>query len=109
MHHASGRTPRLIQRVLGDDGHLSNVQAAGLVRAVLERSTAGRPRYLVQLHLSRDCNRPALAREAVRTLLDERGDSIALHTAEQDTPGATLHLNAAAAPRRSRRSPGRRS
>ncbi len=60
MQQASGRTARLIQRVLGDNGHLSNVQAAALVRAVLARSTVGRVRHLVQLHLSRDCNRPAL-------------------------------------------------
>jgi hypothetical protein len=99
----------LIQRVLGDEGHLSNVQAAGLVRAVLERSTAGRLRHLVQLHLSRDCNRPALARGAVRLLLEERGMSVALHTAEQHRPGTTLHLNAAARPARVHRSSGRRS
>lgn len=109
MQHASGRTPRLIQRVLGDEGHLSNVQATELVQAVLERSTAGRLRHLVQLHLSRDCNRPALAREAVRLLLEERGTSVALHTAEQHTPGTTLHLNAAERPARVRRSTGRRS
>ncbi|HEY7423711.1 MAG TPA: MBL fold metallo-hydrolase [Gemmataceae bacterium] len=109
MQHASGRAPRLIQRVLGDEGHLSNVQAAGLVRAVFERSTAGQPRHLVQLHLSRDCNRPALARAAVQALLDEWGASVTLHTAEQDAPGATLHLNAVIRPGRSRRSPRRRS
>jgi phosphoribosyl 1,2-cyclic phosphodiesterase len=109
MQHASGRTPRLIQRVLGDEGHLSNVQAASLVRSVLERTPAGRLRHLVQLHLSRDCNRPTLARAAVRALLEEADLSIALHTAEQDTPSATLHLNAIARPSRSRRSPGRRS
>ncbi len=107
MQQASGRTARLIQRVLGNDGHLSNVQAAALVRAVLERSTAGRVRHLVQLHLSRDCNRPALARQAARMLLDELGLSITVYTAEQDVPGVTLHLNAAARPRGARRSPRR--
>ncbi|HZV06955.1 MAG TPA: MBL fold metallo-hydrolase [Gemmataceae bacterium] len=108
MQHASGRTLRLIERVLGDEGHLSNVQAAALVRAVLERSTPGRLRHLVQLHLSRECNRPALARQAARTLLEELGLSIALHTAEQDAPGATLHLNAAAPSGGARRTPKRR-
>jgi hypothetical protein len=99
----------LIQRVLGDEGHLSNVQAAGLVRSVLERSPAGRLRHLVQLHLSRDCNLPTLARAAVRALLDESDLPVALHTAEQDTPSATLHLNAIARPSRSRRASGKRS
>lgn len=104
MQHASGRMPRLIQRVLGDEGHLSNVQAAALVRAVLERSTPGRLRHLVQLHLSRDCNRPALARTAARALLEEMGLTFAVYTAEQHAPGATLHLSAATRAGRVRRS-----
>ncbi len=108
MQHASGRAPRLIQRVLGDDGHLSNAQAAALVRAVLERSASGRLRQLVQLHLSRDCNRPALARAAARRMLDELGLSIAVHTAEQNAASATLHVSAAA-PSVSTRRPPRRS
>jgi hypothetical protein len=108
MQYASGRMRRLIERVLGDDGHLSNTQAADLVRAVLARSAAGRVRHLVQLHLSRECNRPALARAAARTLLEELGSTIELHTAEQHAPTATLHLGAElpsrSAPRRRTRS-----
>src|SRR5262249_30588207 len=69
MECASGRTPRLIARVLGDEGHLSNEQAAGLLRAVLRRSTPGRLRHVVQLHLSRDCNPPSLAAGAARAAL----------------------------------------
>ncbi len=109
MQQASGRTPQLIQRVLGEEGHLSNVQAAALVRAVLQRSTAGRLRHLVQLHLSRECNRPALARAAAQLLLEELGISIGLHTAEQNATSAMLHLNAAAPPVRARRSPKRQT
>jgi len=108
MQQASGRSPRLIERVLGDEGHLSNVQAVALLRAVLERSSAGRLRHVVQLHLSRDCNRPALAHEAARSLLDELGTCAAVHTAEQHSPGATLNLKAAMRQGRSRRSPRRR-
>ena len=109
MQHASGRAPRLIARVLGDEGHLSNAQAVELVRAVLERSTAGRLRHLVQLHLSRECNRPAIAREAARALLEELGVTLTLHTAEQHAAGTTLHLNADSRRGRSRRAPARRS
>ena len=104
MEYASGRSPRLIHRVLGDEGHLSNAQGAGLVRAVLARSETGRVRHLVQLHLSRECNRPALAREAARAVLDELAARIDVHTAPQDEVGVTLHLGAAAA---IRRRPGR--
>lgn len=97
MQQSSGRAPQLIRRVLGDDGHLSNVQAAALVRAVLNCSAAGRLRQLVQLHLSRECNRPALARAAARVLVEELGLSMAVHTAEQNTASSTMHLSAVAA------------
>jgi phosphoribosyl 1,2-cyclic phosphodiesterase len=94
MEYSSGRSPMLIQRVLGDEGHLSNEQAAALVRAVLARSPAGRLRHLVQLHLSRDCNRPSLARETLRALLNELNVSPAVHTADQHVPGTPLDLRA---------------
>ena len=94
MELASGRSPRLIDRVLGDEGHLSNTQGAALVRAVLGRSEFGRVRYLVQLHLSRQCNRPALAREAAKTILDDFTFQVEVHTARQDELSPTLHLGA---------------
>lgn len=106
LERTSGRGPRLIARVLGDEGHLSNDQAADLVRAALARSTAGRLRHLVQLHLSRDCNRPALARAAGRAALEPHGPDAQVHTAEQDLPGSTIHLGNDAGPR-ARRSPRR--
>jgi phosphoribosyl 1,2-cyclic phosphodiesterase len=106
LERASGRMPRLIARVLGDNGHLSNEQGAELVRAALGRSAAGRLRHLVQLHLSRDCNRPALAQAAAHPALAELAPTAELHTAEQDAPGATLYLGGAAdAPRRPHRLP----
>ncbi len=103
MEYASGRSPRLIDRVLGDEGHLSNAQGAGLTRAVLARSEPGRVRHLVQLHLSRHCNRPDLARAAAQAVLDELAVRVEVHTARQDEPGATLHLGAQAVSRRNPR------
>jgi phosphoribosyl 1,2-cyclic phosphodiesterase len=108
LQRDSGRAPRLIQRILGDQGHLSNVQATALVQAILQRSTAGRLRHLVQLHLSRDCNRPTLARQAARTLLDEMGLAVEVSTADQHEAGMPLSLHAPIRPSRSRRSPRRR-
>lgn len=90
MEKASGRSPALIARVLGDRGHLSNVQAAALLREVRQRSVPGRLRHVVQLHLSRQCNRPALAVAAARAVLDEAANPIALHTARQDRHGPCL-------------------
>jgi phosphoribosyl 1,2-cyclic phosphodiesterase len=102
LERASGRGAALIARVLGDEGHLSNAQAAELVRAVLRRPGAGRLRHLVQLHLSRDCNRTELAQAAGRAALGE--SAAELHTARQDLAGKTLPLGAAAdrRPRRGR-------
>jgi phosphoribosyl 1,2-cyclic phosphodiesterase len=108
MQYASGRMPRLIARILGDYGHLSNVQAAALVRAVLARSPAGRLRHLVQLHLSRDCNHPELARESARAILAELADGAELHTAKQDAAGTTLEIRAAPGPSRRVRMNGHR-
>jgi phosphoribosyl 1,2-cyclic phosphodiesterase len=90
MERISGRSPYLIARVLGDDGHLSNVQAAALLREVLALSAPGRLRHVVQLHLSRDCNRPALAAETARTVLAESAADVTLHTARQHEPSHTL-------------------
>jgi phosphoribosyl 1,2-cyclic phosphodiesterase len=94
LERNSRRPAALIARVLGDEGHLSNDQAAALVQAVLERSSAGRLRHLVQLHLSEDCNRPALARTAARGVLDRLSQETRVHTAEQHVPGKIIELEA---------------
>jgi phosphoribosyl 1,2-cyclic phosphodiesterase len=90
LERSSGRSPYLIARVLGEEGHLSNEQAAALLREVLHRSTPGRLRQLVQLHLSRDCNRPHLAAEVARMALTAHPHPVAVHTASQDEPGPVL-------------------
>jgi phosphoribosyl 1,2-cyclic phosphodiesterase len=94
MEWNSGRSPLLIARVLGDHGHLSNDQAAALVREVLDRSRPGRLRHVVQLHLSRDCNDPDLAVRSARAILDGADIAIQLHTAAQDAPGPMISLEA---------------
>src|SRR5438132_7133185 len=98
MERRSGRPRSLINRVLSAYGHLSNEQAAALVSEIVRRSERGRLRHLVQLHLSRECNRPSVARAAVGALMTEHG--FAVHTARQDRPGPRLRLGAGIAPRR---------
>ncbi|MBI1830211.1 MAG: MBL fold metallo-hydrolase [Planctomycetes bacterium] len=100
MQLSSGRNPLLIRRVLGDRGHLSNEQAAELFAEVLRISEPGRVRQLVQLHLSRDCNRPDLAEAAAQGVLDRVGVEMPIHTAVQGHAGPSLTLGEAAAPRR---------
>ena len=108
LEHASGRQPQLITRVLGDEGHLSNEQAAALLRELLRRSPPGRLRHVVQLHLSRECNRPDLAAAVARAILAELDRPIELHTARQDEPLPTLHVGTAEVAQRQRRTVPRR-
>lgn len=93
LEKSSNRPGFLIARVLGEEGHLSNEQAADMLRAVLKRSQPGRLQHVVQLHLSEDCNRPALARQAARAVLTELSYSVRIHTAQQHKPGRVLQLN----------------
>ncbi len=111
LERTSGRPAHLVARVLGDEGHLSNRQAAALLQAILHRSMPGRLRHLIQLHLSRDCNRPVLAQEAAQHVLRDLAPDVAVLTAEQDVPGCTVHLSDQAvrpARPRSRASSGRK-
>jgi phosphoribosyl 1,2-cyclic phosphodiesterase len=92
LQQSSGRPQPLIDRVLSDDGHLSNEQAAGFLAALHRRSPLARLSSLVQLHLSRQCNRPPLAQTAARRVLDASGSDAEIHTAEQDRPSERLPL-----------------
>jgi phosphoribosyl 1,2-cyclic phosphodiesterase len=98
LERSSGRSTALIGRVLGNRGHLSNVQAADLFREVLDRSQPGRPRHLVQLHLSRHCNRPNMAVDAARVVLKEMEAEVVIHTACQHAAGPSLTVEDGALP-----------
>jgi phosphoribosyl 1,2-cyclic phosphodiesterase len=95
MERTSRRSPALIFRVLGDRGHLSNSQAADLLREVLKRSRPGLPRHLVQLHMSRHCNRPNMAVDAARVVLEELQAEVEIHTAQQNIAGPMLTIGKA--------------
>ena len=92
MERASSRPAFLVDRVLSDDGHLSNRQAADFTRAVAARSGPGFPSHLVQLHLSRDCNHPFLAESAGRNALAGFNPSAVVITARQDVPARSVPL-----------------
>ncbi|MFN0051424.1 MAG: MBL fold metallo-hydrolase [Planctomycetales bacterium] len=93
MQAASGRAPWLIARVLGDQGHLSNQQGAALLEECLKRSTPGRLRHVIQLHLSRECNRPELARSAAAQVLQRTEPAVLLQTAAQDFVGQPIQIH----------------
>lgn len=99
LERGSRRPAHLVARVLGDEGHLSNDQAAELLRAILARSTPGRLQHVVQLHLSEQCNRPELARQAARRALAQLEYQVLVYTASQHTPGKPVLLEPDARPR----------
>jgi phosphoribosyl 1,2-cyclic phosphodiesterase len=77
------------QRIMSRHGHLSNDAAATLTGEV----ACDKLRHVFLAHLSRDCNRPELAREAVDQKLRAVGARhIAVAVASQDKPTATLTL-----------------
>ena len=92
MERASRRPRFLIERVLGDYGHLSNEQAGELTAAIAARSGTGFPAHLVQLHLSRECNRPALAAAAGRAALRSLNPKTEIITAKPDAATRSIPL-----------------
>lgn len=99
LERRSRRPAHLIARVLGDFGHLSNAQAANFLRTTLEQSSPGKLRHVVQLHLSRDCNRPELAAAAADEVVADRPIPVQVHTASQYRAGPILRLDLAQPPR----------
>ncbi len=86
LQQNSRRPWELIERVLGDQGHLSNKQASELTQEIINRSPKIQPKDVVQLHLSRDCNRPKLAQDSVRPVLEKLSHACEIHTANQHDP-----------------------
>jgi phosphoribosyl 1,2-cyclic phosphodiesterase len=94
LQRASGRPAYLIARILGDRGHLSNSQGAGLVRRVLAASRRRSVAALVLLHLSEQCNQPALALAAARKALADARRRVPTMIAHQYRVTPTIHLAA---------------
>jgi phosphoribosyl 1,2-cyclic phosphodiesterase len=99
MQVRSGRPYPLIRRILGDEGHLSNEQAAGLLRAVIAASGHACLRHVIPLHLSRDCNRPSIARAAALAALHD-ASAVGVHLHTPDRGGPSLTIGVASTPRR---------
>lgn len=98
LEQSSGRSARLVRRVLGNRGHLSNEQAAALTAAVAAGSPSSLPYYLVQLHLSRECNRPHLARAAAYAALAPVRPGTHIVTASQNIAGPAIPLGVGPVP-----------
>jgi phosphoribosyl 1,2-cyclic phosphodiesterase len=78
MLRMSSYPQRLRERIAGRFGHLDNGAAAGL----LSRLDNGKLKHLVAAHLSRENNRPDLARAALAAVMNCEPEWIAI--ADQD-------------------------
>lgn len=82
-------SPALKRRVGGPRGHLSNAQAAEVLRACAGASL----HTLILAHLSRTNNRPEMALASARSVLGELGlGEVLVLVAEQDGPGPSLEV-----------------
>jgi phosphoribosyl 1,2-cyclic phosphodiesterase len=82
MQMASQRPEFLKRRIMGGSGHLSNQQAVEAIHAIGPRD------HVVLLHLSRECNDPAL----VASL--HEGADYALTITDQDVPSRWIEVRA---------------
>lgn len=81
----------LKQRILGRHGHLSNEAAADAAEEIMSANL----RYLYLGHLSRECNRPELARQVLNERLQRLGaNHVRLELTAQNIPCPTLELHA---------------
>jgi hypothetical protein len=92
MELDSRRHARCKARVLGRHGHLSNDQAADALRRIVASSGADRLRWLVLLHISRDCNTPQLALAAARRALRDSGSRAEVLLTRQRECAAEVNL-----------------
>lgn len=98
MTRKSDRHYMVKMRNLSNDGHLSNIQAAELVRAILDRSDFARPEHLVLLHISEDCNTEELALQAAaRAVRQGQSTLTAVRAAPQREPLPWLEVTPATA------------
>ena len=89
LHDDTRRPWSLKQRILSRHGHLSNDGAADAA----EQIVSAQLRQLYLGHLSRDCNRPELARRVVSERLQRMGaHHVQIQSTSQDVPCSTLSL-----------------
>jgi len=92
MQRLSRRPRFLIERVLSDNGHLSNEQGAELLAAIFRSGGAEKLRHVIQLHLSRECNTPELARRVGLETLERLAARTKLVTSQQALPTNPVEL-----------------
>ncbi len=87
MLQAGPYPPTLKRRVGGSRGHLSNDQAASLLKLICKAGPA--PKLVIAAHLSQLNNRPALAKSALEKTLRGLGARVEVATQPRPTPTFT--------------------
>lgn len=77
----SDRPYFLIERIMGNEGHLSNSQAARFLQFLADGDPRALPRHLLQVHLSEQCNTLEHARQAARSIQEAHDSQMIIHTA----------------------------
>ncbi len=87
--------PSLKKRIRSDRGHLSNIEAAGLLPELIKDQKNERP-IVILGHLSEENNRPELAYLTVKNSLNSRGwqvgEDVLLNCASREEPGELYRL-----------------
>ncbi len=81
LQKESKRPPFLIQRIMGNEGHLSNEQALSFIEYLKTLGVDKLPKHLVQVHLSEQCNTPEVARNSMKVFMEDDAIDMILHTA----------------------------
>ena len=86
LMYRSSYPPRLKERITGRYGHLSNIASA----QILKRVASSRLQRVVAAHLSRENNRPALAKQAFAEALGGVADDIFVATQDDGLEWVTI-------------------
>ena len=88
----SKRPQFLIDRIMGNEGHLSNYQAVCFLDYLKSLGVSKLPKHLVQVHLSEQCNSPEHAQAALELFLKDSTINMKLQTAQSKKTTSPINL-----------------
>ncbi|PIS00610.1 MAG: Zn-dependent hydrolase [Chlamydiae bacterium CG10_big_fil_rev_8_21_14_0_10_35_9] len=88
MVMSSPRSPIYKRRVLGRQGHLSNMECAKLIDEVFHAKL----KHIHLAHLSSECNHKDLAYKTVKEFLEEKNKKVDVSVALQDATSKKIYL-----------------
>lgn len=88
----SKRPQFLIERIMGNEGHLSNYQAVCFLDYLKSLGVSKLPKHLVQVHLSEQCNSPEHAQAALKLFLKDSTINMRLQTAHSKKTTSPINL-----------------